>query len=68
MLVGRLGSNLFLGTFSECRKDRLGALSSIKYVVRVDTAGGIDPAEPPTASDQTAKVAYHATYLFLTGG
>ncbi len=46
----------------------VGTLSSIKYVVRVDTAGGTAPTEPPTAADQTAKVAYHATYLFLTGG
>jgi Protein of unknown function (DUF3455) len=46
----------------------VGILSSVKYVVRIDTAGGTAPAEPPTAADQTAKVAYHATYLFLAGG
>jgi Protein of unknown function (DUF3455) len=45
-----------------------GTLSSVKYVIRVDTAGGTAPEEPPTAANQTAKVAYLATYLFLGGG
>jgi hypothetical protein len=45
----------------------IGVLSPVKYVLRVDTAGGLAPKEAPTTADQTAKIPYRAIYLFLAG-
>jgi Protein of unknown function (DUF3455) len=42
-----------------------GLLDQVDYVMRIATAGGAAPAEPPKAEGETTKVNYHAIYLFL---
>jgi hypothetical protein len=46
-------------------KNGLGTLSSVEYVLRIATAGGTPPAEPPKSATDTARVKYQAIYLFL---
>ena len=45
--------------------ERVGLLDSVTNIMRVDTAGGIAPAKPPTYKDQVVQVKYRATYIFL---
>ena len=46
-------------------KSSMGALSSAEYVLRIATAGGVPPTEPPKSATDTARVKYRAIYLFL---
>jgi hypothetical protein len=43
-----------------------GRMSEVSYVMRVDTFGGLAPAEAPAKERQEARVKYEATYLFFT--
>jgi Protein of unknown function (DUF3455) len=42
-----------------------GTLYKVDYVLRVATEGGVAPTEPPTVEGATARVKYHAIYIFL---
>ena len=42
-----------------------GLLTQVTYILRVNTAGGVAPVEPPTKAGQEKQVKYRATYLFL---
>jgi Protein of unknown function (DUF3455) len=42
-----------------------GTLDKVDYVLRVATDGGVAPAEPPNVEGATARVKYHAIYIFL---
>jgi uncharacterized protein DUF3455 len=42
-----------------------GLLSTVDYVARIATSGGVAPEEPPKGPSDTARVEYRATYLFL---
>ena len=46
-------------------KSGSGTLDKVDYVLRVATDGGIAPTEPPNVEGATAKVKYHAIYIFL---
>jgi Protein of unknown function (DUF3455) len=46
-------------------KSSSGTLNKVDYVMRVATDGGVAPSEPPNAEGATAKVKYHAVYIFL---
>ncbi len=41
-----------------------GVLARTTYIQRVNTAGGLAPAEPPTAAGQVARVSYTTEYYF----
>jgi hypothetical protein len=41
-----------------------GGLGQVTYVLRVNTQGGLAPANPPTRSETEVGVKYKATYLF----
>ena len=53
---------LLLGTKT---RSEAGLLSRIDYVVRIATSGGAAPTEAPKNPSDTARVKYHAIYLFL---
>jgi hypothetical protein len=42
-----------------------GLLDKVDYVVRISTEGGVPPNELPKTERETARVKYHAIYLFL---
>jgi uncharacterized protein DUF3455 len=42
-----------------------GIFSTVSYILRVDTVGGVAPGYPPTAERQEKQVPYKATYIFL---
>jgi hypothetical protein len=42
-----------------------GILEKVDYVLRVATEGGLAPTEPPSIEGATARVKYHAIYIFL---
>ncbi|MBV9490192.1 MAG: DUF3455 domain-containing protein [Verrucomicrobia bacterium] len=42
-----------------------GVLSGVDYVLRVGTAGGNAPPDPPTQEGETKRTPYRALYLFL---
>jgi hypothetical protein len=42
-----------------------GTLDKADYVLRVATDGGVAPTEPPNVEGATARVKYHAIYIFL---
>jgi len=42
-----------------------GLLEKVDYVVRISTEGGVPPNELPKTERETARVKYHAIYLFL---
>jgi hypothetical protein len=42
-----------------------GTLDKVDYVLRVATDGGVAPTEPPNVEGATARVKYHAIYIFL---
>jgi uncharacterized protein DUF3455 len=46
-------------------KSGTGILNQVDYVMRIATEGGVAPVEPPKAEGETAKIKYHAVYLFL---
>jgi hypothetical protein len=46
-------------------KSGSGILNQVDYVMRIATEGGVAPVEPPKAEGETAKIKYHAVYLFL---
>jgi hypothetical protein len=46
-------------------KSGSGTLDKVDYVLRVATDGGVAPAEPPSVAGATARIKYHAIYIFL---
>ena len=46
-------------------KSGSGTLDKVDYVLRVATDGGVAPSEPPNVEGATARVKYHAIYIFL---
>jgi hypothetical protein len=46
-------------------KSEAGILSKVDFAVRIATAGGVAPTEPPKSPTDTARVNYRAIYLFL---
>jgi len=46
-------------------KSGSGTLDKVDYVLRVATDGGVAPVEPPNVDGATARVKYHAIYIFL---
>ena len=46
-------------------KSGSGTLDKVDYVLRVATDGGAAPTEPPNGEGATARVKYHAIYIFL---
>jgi hypothetical protein len=46
-------------------KSGSGTLDKVDYVLRVATDGGVAPVEPPNVVGATARVKYHAIYIFL---
>jgi hypothetical protein len=46
-------------------KSGSGLLEKADYVMRVATDGGVAPTTPPKEENETARVKYHAIYLFL---
>ena len=46
-------------------KSGSGTLAKVDYVMRVATDGGVAPKEAPKAEGATARVKYHAIYIFL---
>ena len=42
-----------------------GTLDKVDYVLRVATDGGVAPVEPPNVDGATARVKYHAIYIFF---
>jgi Protein of unknown function (DUF3455) len=46
-------------------KSGSGTLDKVDYVMRVATDGGVAPKEAPKAEGATARVKYHAIYIFL---
>jgi hypothetical protein len=42
-----------------------GTLDKVDYVLRGATEGGVAPTEPPKVEGATARVKYHAIYIFL---
>jgi uncharacterized protein DUF3455 len=46
-------------------KSGSGILDKVDYVMRVATDGGVAPSEPPNGEGATARVKYHAVYIFL---
>jgi len=46
-------------------KNGSGTLDKVDYVLRVATDGGVAPGEPPSVEGATARVKYHAIYIFL---
>jgi hypothetical protein len=47
-------------------KSGSGILEMVDYVLRVATDGGAAPSEPPNVEGATARVKYHAIYIFLS--
>jgi hypothetical protein len=46
-------------------RSEAGLLSKVDFVVRIATAGGVAPTEPPKNPTDIARVNYRAIYLFL---
>jgi Protein of unknown function (DUF3455) len=46
-------------------RSEAGLLSKVDFVVRIATAGGVAPTEPPKSQTDIARVNYRAIYLFL---
>jgi len=46
-------------------KSGSGTLDKVDYVLRVATDGGVAPVEPPNVDGATARVKYHAIYIFF---
>jgi hypothetical protein len=46
-------------------KSGSGTLDQVDYVLRVATDGGVAPSGPPNVEGATARVKYHAIYIFL---
>src|SRR3984885_5398564 len=46
-------------------KSEAGLLSKVDFVVRIATAGGVAPTDPPKSQTDIARVNYRAIYLFL---
>ena len=44
-----------------------GKLTSVGYLKRIDTDGGLPPATPPAAAGAEENVPYRATYVFFAG-
>jgi hypothetical protein len=46
-------------------RSEAGLLSKVDFVLRIATAGGVAPTEPPKSQTDIARVNYRAIYLFL---